>query len=118
MLTPFGAANEEDFHRAAKQRKNALDYVNGAKPRRLAEHQTFSIISKNKLLEKNFEEEYSKRNEEISSESIKTPLIEQTEKSVSAARKKADKGNTSVDETEDVCLSLYEYFKKNKEDMA
>lgn len=118
VLTPFGAANEEDFRRAAKQRKNALDYVNGAKPRRMAEHQTFSIISKNKLLEKNFEEEYSKRNEEISSDSIKTPLIEQTEKSVSAARQKADKSNTAVDETEDVCLSLYEYFKKNKEDMA
>lgn len=118
VLTPFGAANEEDFRRAAKQRKNVLEYVNGAKPRRLAEHQTFSIISKNKLLEKNFEEEYSKRNEEISSESIKTPLIEQTEKSVSAAHQKTDKGNTAVDETEDVCLSLYEYFKKNKEDMA
>lgn len=118
VLTPFGAANEEDFRRAAKQRKKALDYVNGAKPRRLAEHQTFSIISKNKLLEKNFEEEYSKRSEEITSESIETPLIKQTEKSVSAAREKVNKGNTAADETEDVCLSLYEYYKKNKEDMA
>lgn len=118
VLTPFGAANEEDFRRAAKQRKKTLDYVNGAKPRRLAVHQTFSIISKNKLLEKNFEEEYSKRSEEITSESIETPLIEQTEKSVSAAHEKVNKGNTAADETEDVCLSLYEYFKKNKEDMA
>lgn len=118
VLTPFGAANEEDFRRAAKQRKKALDYVNGAKPRRLAEHQTFSIISKNKLLEKNFEEEYSKRSEEITSESIETPLIKQTEKSVSAAHEKVNKGNTAADETEDVCLSLYEYYKKNKEDMA
>lgn len=118
VLTPFGAANEEDFRRAAKQRKKALDYVNGAKPRRLAEHQTFSIISKNKLLEKNFEEEYSKRVEEIPSDSIETPLIKQTEKSVSAAHEKVNKGNTAADETEDVCLSLYEYYKKNKEDMA
>lgn len=118
VLTPFGAANEEDFRRAAKQRKKTLDYVNGAKPRRLAEHQTFSIICKNKLLEKNFEEEYSKRSEEITSESIETPLIQQTEKSVSAAHEKVNKGNTAADETEDVCLSLYEYFKKNKEDMA
>lgn len=118
VLTPFGAANEEDFRRAAKQRKKVLDYVNGVRPRRLAEHQTFSIISKNKLLEKNFEEEYSKRSEEITSESIETPLIEQTEKSVSAAHEKVNKGNTAADETEDVCLSLYEYYKKNKEDMA
>lgn len=118
VLTPFGAANEEDFRRAAKQRKKVLDYVNGAKPRRMAEHQTFSIISKNKLLEKNFEDEYNKRVEEISSDNMETPLIKQTEKSVSVARKKADKGNTAADETEDVCLSLYEYFKKNKEDMA
>lgn len=117
VLTPFGAANEEDFRRAAKQRRNVLDYVNGAKPRRMVEHQIFSIISKNKLLEKDFEDEYNKRVGEIPSDSIETPLIEQTEKSVSAARKKADKGNTA-DETEDVCLSLYEYFKKNKEDMA
>lgn len=118
VLTPFGAANEEDFRRAAKQRKKTLDYVNEAKPHRLAEHQTFSIISKNKLLEKNFEEEYSKRSEEITSESIETPLIKQTEKSVSAAHEKVNKGNTVADETEDVCLSLYEYYKKNKEDMA
>ena len=36
--------------------------------RRMAEHQTFSIISKNKLLEKNFEEEYRKSVDGIVSE--------------------------------------------------
>lgn len=116
ILTPFGAANEEDFRRAAKQRKNVLDYVNGARPRRMAEHQTFSIISKNKLLEKNFEEEYRKSVDGIASDSIDTPIIEQAEKSVAKAHKGA-KGKTEPIE-EDVCQSIYEYYKKNKEEMA
>lgn len=116
ILTPFGAANEEDFRRAAKQRKNVLDYVNGARPRRMAEHQTFSIISKNKLLEKNFEEEYRKSVDGIASDIIDTPIIEQAEKSVAKAHKGA-KGKTEPIE-EDVCQSIYEYYKKNKEEMA
>lgn len=116
ILTPFGAANEEDFRRAAKQRKNVLDYVNGARPRRMAEHQTFSIISKNKLLEKNFEEEYRKSVDGITSDSIYTPIIEQAEKSVSKAHKGAEGKTETVEE--DVCQSIYEYYKKNKEDMA
>lgn len=52
----FGAATEEDFRIAAKQRRNVLDYVNSKKPKQIKESEIFQLMAKNKLLERNFEE--------------------------------------------------------------